>query len=196
MIHLVLLRSGLSWICFPARWMTFKACGPEVHIMAVLIGMSADVKGKNFNIDRDKVTIGRNATNLITIEHASVSSNHCTITREGRRYTIKDLNSTNGTRVNSKEISECVLGPKDLVQFGVLEFLFDADDAEGVVVETASPMRVEVSTGPATTPVSFGSISPFGARRRDNTFLWHLLIAAIGLLALALVVFVAWKLFL
>jgi hypothetical protein len=72
----------------------------------------------------------------------------------------------------------------------------DVIPKEGVVVETASPMRVEVSTGPATTPVSFGSISPFGARRRDNTFLWHLLIAAIGLLALALVVFVAWKLFL
>jgi len=96
--------------------------------------------------------------------------------------------------VNSKEIKECVLGPKDLVQFGSLEFLFDAEDAEGVPVEPSSQMRVEVSTGPATTPISFGSISPFGARHKENTFLWYILIAVIGLLALALVAFVWVKL--
>lgn len=164
--------------------------------MAVLIGMSGDVKGKNYSLDRDRVTIGRNATNLIIIEHPSISSNHCTISREGRRYTLKDLNSTNGTRVNAKEIAECVLNSKDLVQLGALEFLFDADDAEGAPSEVTTPMRVEVSTGPATTPVSFNSISPFGARRRDNTGLWYALIAVLGLLSLALVAYVAWKLFL
>jgi pSer/pThr/pTyr-binding forkhead associated (FHA) protein len=163
--------------------------------MAVLIGMSGDVKGKNFSLDRDRVTIGRNATNLIIIEHPSISSNHCTIARDGHRYTLKDLNSTNGTRVNAKEITECALNSKDLVQLGVLEFLFDADDAEGAPAETISPMRVEVSTGPATTPVSFNNISPFGARKRDNTMLWHGLIALLGLLALTLVAYVAWKLF-
>lgn len=163
--------------------------------MAVLIGMSGDVKGKNFSLDRDRVSIGRNTTNLIIIEHPSISSNHCVITREGRRYTLKDLQSTNGTRVNAKEIQECALNSKDLVQLGTLEFLFDADDAEGAPAETVSPMRVEVTTGPATTPVSFGSISPFGARRRDNTMLWNALIAVLGLLALALVAYIAWKLF-
>ncbi|MDZ4199426.1 MAG: FHA domain-containing protein [Kiritimatiellia bacterium] len=165
--------------------------------MAVLIGMSAEVKGKSFNLDRERVTIGRNATNLISIEHPTVSNNHGTLVREGNRYTLTDLGSTNGTRVNGQEIKECVLGPKDLVQFGSLEFLFDADDAEPGTVspESSSQMRVEVSTGPATTPISFGSISPFGARRRENMTLWYVLIGVIGLLALALVALVIFKLF-
>jgi predicted component of type VI protein secretion system len=152
--------------------------------MAVLIGMSAEVKGKTFNVDREKITIGRNATNLIVIEHPTVSGRHCQILHDGKRYTIMDLGSTNGTRVNSREITECDLKPKDLVQIGSVEFMFDAEDIEARETPALSQTQVEIATGPASSPPSFGSMSPFGARRRDNMLLWYLLIGVIGLLAL------------
>lgn len=162
--------------------------------MAVLIGMSAEVKGKNYDVDRDKVTIGRNATNLIVIEHPTVSGRHCQIVHAGNKYTLTDLGSTNGTRVNSREVTECDLHSKDLVQVGSVEFMFDAADAEPEEPRAFPKTQVEVTSGPASAPVSFGSISPFGARRRDNLLLWYILIGVIGLLAIAAAGFVIWSL--
>jgi len=99
---------------------------------------------------------------------------------------LKDLGSTNGTRVNSKEIKKADLHPKDLVQVGSIEFLFDAEGAEAAAEAPAfSHAKVEVTSGPATAPISFGSISPFGARRKENTALWYTLIIGIGALAIA-----------
>ncbi|OQW98098.1 MAG: hypothetical protein BWK77_00080, partial [Verrucomicrobia bacterium A1] len=93
--------------------------------MAVLIGMSPEVKGKNFDLDLEKTTIGRNATNMIVIDHVTVSGRHCCIVKTGNKFSAVDLGSTNGTRVNSKEIKESNLHPKDLLQVGSVEFLFD-----------------------------------------------------------------------
>ena len=162
--------------------------------MAVLIGMSAEVKGKNYVVDREKVSIGRNATNLIAIEHPTVSGRHSHIVHAGKTFTLTDLGSTNGTRVNSREITECELRPKDLVQIGSVEFMFDADEAEVEDTRAFPQTQVEISSGPASAPVSFGSISPFGTRRRDNMMLWYVLIGIIGLLAIGAAAFVIWSL--
>ncbi len=154
--------------------------------MAVLIGMSPEVKGKNYELDREKVTIGRNATNMIVLDHPTVSGRHCVISRLGNRYTLTDLGSTNGTRVNGREIKEEDLYPKDLVQVGAVEFLFDAEGAEVAARREELPQpEVVVSTEPATAPITFGSISPFGPRRKQNEALWVALTAVVGLLALA-----------
>lgn len=164
--------------------------------MAVLIGMSAEVKGDSHTIDRDRVTIGRNTTNLITIEHPTVSGRHCCITREGHRYQVKDLDSTNGTRVNGKDIENEPLHPKDLLQIGSVEFMFDAEEVDTEPVKRKTPPNadVEISEGPATAPISFGSISPFGPRSKENPALWYILIIVIGLLALAGVAIVLYML--
>lgn len=153
--------------------------------MAVLIGMSPEVKGKNFELDREKITIGRNATNMIVLDHPTVSGKHCQISRIGSRYTLTDLGSTNGTRVNSQEVKETDLRPKDLVQIGSVEFLFDAEGAEiSAREETRVQAEVVVTTGPATAPISFTSISPFGPRRKENQALWYALVGLVGVLAL------------
>jgi pSer/pThr/pTyr-binding forkhead associated (FHA) protein len=162
--------------------------------MAELIGMSQEVRGKNYKIDRDKVTIGRNATNLIVIEHPTVSGRHCCISREGKRFDLCDLGSTNGTRVNSREIREAALKPKDLVQIGSVEFMFDAEESEVLEATEGGETRVEVASGPTSAPVTFGSISPFGARRRSNVLLWYAPIVVLGLLAIAGLVVLIYKL--
>lgn len=166
--------------------------------MAVLIGMSAEVKGKSFEIDRDRVSIGRNTTNLITIEHPTVSGKHCCLLREGRRFSIKDLGSTNGTRINGTDVTDVApINPKDLLQIGSIEFMFDAEASEVAEQErkrASTTAKVEVSEGPVTAPMSFGSISPFGTRSKENSRLWFTLIVVVGLLAAALVAFVLYLL--
>jgi len=164
--------------------------------MAVLIGMSADVKGQTHEIESGGLSIGRSSENTIAINNSTVSGKHCTIKLEGENYVLRDLGSTNGTRVNSKEVKEITLKPKDLVQVGSVEFLFNSEDiplseAEAIYNKT----EIVEASGPAIKPQSFNSISPFGARRRENQNLWVTLIIVIGVLAVGLVGFFLYQLF-
>lgn len=163
--------------------------------MAVLIGMSGDVKGKSFPVDSDALTIGRSADNKISINNATVSSHHCVIQLEGDRYLLRDLGSTNGTRVNAHEVKETALRTKDLVQVGSVEFLFNSENA--ALDESQEPLtqtEVLVTDGPTARPESFNNISPFGARRRENQALWSTVLIVLGVLALAVVVYLFYKL--
>jgi len=162
--------------------------------MASLIGMSAEVKGKTFPIDRDEITIGRAKDNVVVVESATVSGHHCAIIRDGPGFTLKDLESTNGTRLNSKDVTEAKLRPKDIVQIGSVEFLFDAERTEAVDTHSYAEAQVEVAPGPTTAPASFNSISPFGARRTETSGVGLLVIALIGVLALAIVAYLVVKL--
>ncbi len=164
--------------------------------MSVLIGMSADVKGKSFNIDKSPLTIGRATDNTISLTVVGVSGHHCEIITEGDKYTLRDLGSTNGTRVNNKDIKEHVLKPKDLVAVGTVEFLFNSEGAAEDTGDSAFPQtEVIVSEGAAEQPVGFDSISPFGARRRESTAKWTAALVLGGIVALAGVGFLLYKLF-
>lgn len=164
--------------------------------MAVLIGMSADVKGQTHEIGADGLSIGRSADNDLPIENASVSGRHCTLTLEGEHYVLRDLGSTNGTRVNGQDITETVLSAKDTVQIGSVDFLFNVEDlplseAEAIYNKT----EIVEAAGPAVKPQSFNSISPFGARRREHQGFWTTAILILGAVSLLLVGFFLYRLF-
>lgn len=156
--------------------------------MAVLIGMSQEVKGTNLEIGSEKISIGRKSDNTIPIDNPTVSGHHCEVFLEEDRYQVRDLGSTNGTRINNKEIKEAKLRPKDILQVGSIEFMFDAAPGELSSDEPEQTANVEVAPGPATAPESFGNISPFGARQSENKGFWFLVIVVLGLVALAAVV--------
>jgi predicted component of type VI protein secretion system len=156
--------------------------------MAMLIGMSESYRGQTFELNEDKVSIGRSTNNILSFEHGTVSSRHCAISRKNKQFTLTDLGSTNGTRVNGRDITESVLRPKDLIQIGSLEFMFDAEESEIEAAPSHSNTQVEIAVGPTAAPVSFSSISPFGTRRQTR-LVWYVLIALIGAAALAAVVF-------
>jgi pSer/pThr/pTyr-binding forkhead associated (FHA) protein len=162
--------------------------------MAVLIGMSGEVKGQSFEIEEGELTIGRSEDCTITLNNPTVSGHHCSLIRENDRYTLKDNGSTNGTRVNSKDITESVLSPKDLVQVGSVEFMFDAEHVEAVETNAYAETQVEVAPGPAAAPESFANISPFGTRRKESKGIWFVLITIVGILALVVVALFFFKL--
>lgn len=161
--------------------------------MALLIGMSDGIKGKTYEIADGRTVIGRNSTNILVFENDTISGRHCVIEKTGKRFVLKDLGSTNGSRVNSRDVDEVDLRPKDLIQIGSLEFMFDAaaDEVEGTAVDMHA--SVEVAEGPAQAPQTFNSISPFGSRK-DTHKLWYFLIGVIGIVALVAVVFFVVKL--
>jgi len=56
-------------------------------------------------IKTDTFTIGRASDNEVVIENMGVSSHHAVMTKKGGVFFIQDLNSTNGTFLNSQKIS-------------------------------------------------------------------------------------------
>ena len=157
--------------------------------MAVLIGMSSTVKGQKFELEREEVFIGRNAQNTICVEDSAVSGRHCSVTRDGQKYTLVDLGSTNGTRLNGAAVSKTPLRPKDIIQIGAVELMFDGPEVEaGEAAPKSATANVEAFSEPAAVPETFKTASPFGSRK-DSRKPWVIVTAILGFLVIAGLVF-------
>ncbi len=113
----------------------------------------------------DAITIGRSPENLIQIDDPSVSGKHARLEMVGEDYHLKDLESTNGTRVNGQPIQSILLRAGDRIRFGKVESCFECESgtvAQPVPVLPASDAKpAEVSARPA----DFANASPFQRRR-------------------------------
>jgi pSer/pThr/pTyr-binding forkhead associated (FHA) protein len=98
--------------------------------MVFLKVLSGEAKGVRIEIDQDETHIGRTHDNRLTIPSTAASSHHCEVVRAGRAYTIRDLNSTNGTSLNGIMVREARLKPEDVITVGGIEILFDGDDVD------------------------------------------------------------------
>ena len=156
--------------------------------MAKLSGMSGDFKGREYPIEQGEITIGRKADNMILLDHPTISSHHCRILRNGDSCVLQDLDSTNGTRVNSRDVKESALHHKDLIQLGSIEFLFDAPElaSSGARYTDAD---AGVATGAMSAPQDFASISPFGAPPKERRGVWYFALFAVGIVALVALAF-------
>jgi general secretion pathway protein A len=65
-----------------------------------------------------RVLIGRSEHNDISINSRFISRHHALLTRDGGATFLMDLNSTNGTFVNSKRVSNHVLCHNDVITVG------------------------------------------------------------------------------
>ena len=71
-----------------------------------------------FELDKERITIGRRPSNQIHIDNLAVSGEHAVIVTIGNDSFLEDLNSTNGTMVNGKAIKKYVLQHQDMIEFG------------------------------------------------------------------------------
>lgn len=157
--------------------------------MATLLGMSSGVKGRTYEVG-EEATLGRSRDNDITVNDPTVSAHHCIIRKTEEGYIVTDLESTNGTRINTREISEARLRDKDILQVGSVEFLFEDPDSAPVETTAYAEARIEEETAPVAAPASFANISPFRRPERYRTRdLWLFVLALLGLAALAGVVY-------
>lgn len=79
---------------------------------------------KEYNLDKLSLTIGRKEDNDIMIDHMAVSGHHARVDKKEDSFTITDLNSTNGTFINGKKITEAALRPNDWITIGKHIFYF------------------------------------------------------------------------
>jgi pSer/pThr/pTyr-binding forkhead associated (FHA) protein len=88
------------------------------------------------------VTIGRLPENTVVIDNPAVSGHHACVFRDGDRYVIEDLRSTNGTFVNQTRVTRHALEQDDVVLVGKHKLVFDQlAAADGVV-----PLEAELTS--------------------------------------------------
>jgi len=76
--------------------------------------------GQTFKLGAQPVVVGRESQAAdFVIADPAVSRRHARFSRQGSTYAVEDLDSTNGTSVNSKPVVEPVtLTPGDLIDLG------------------------------------------------------------------------------
>ncbi|MGO9246628.1 MAG: tetratricopeptide repeat protein [Verrucomicrobiia bacterium] len=101
---------------------------------ARLLFVSGNGSGRAFDLTRERVNIGRDDSNVICINHSTVSSYHALLVRIGDHFKVRDLISTNGTYLNGERTTGAVLRHGDILRFGEVEMRY-----EEVAVATSEP---------------------------------------------------------
>ncbi len=71
-----------------------------------------------YSLDLDRIRLGRSESNDIVVKTPQVSSLHLELKREGEAFRLIDQDSTNGTKVNGREVDEVVLKDGDEILIG------------------------------------------------------------------------------
>ncbi|MSQ52617.1 MAG: FHA domain-containing protein [Betaproteobacteria bacterium] len=82
---------------------------------------------KEFNLSKERTTIGRKAHNDIQIDNLAVSGEHAVVVTILADSFLEDLGSTNGTLVNGQTVKKHFLQNNDVVEFGKYKLKFVAD---------------------------------------------------------------------
>jgi len=69
-------------------------------------------------IERDVTVVGRHESCDVVIDHAGLSKRHCVLVRTDGLLVIRDLATTNGTKVKGQRIRWAALLPEDRVSLG------------------------------------------------------------------------------
>lgn len=115
----------------------------------------------------ETITVGRVPDNTIQIDDVSVSSHHLQLTLSGGDYHLKDLNSTNGTRVNGKTVTEVQLHAGDRVRIGKIETIYQSEietPSEKMDLPAAEVAQVAVAES-SVRPADFSNASPFRVKK-------------------------------
>lgn len=89
---------------------------------ALLVG-----EGRRNVLSGSRVVLGRSRECDIVIADANVSRRHAEMRRNGDRWSIVDLGSTNGIKVNGRRLDQAELNDGDQVTIGVSVMSFELD---------------------------------------------------------------------
>ncbi|MHB1846961.1 MAG: sigma 54-interacting transcriptional regulator, partial [Deltaproteobacteria bacterium] len=80
--------------------------------------------GTSFDLGDGETRIGKALENQIVIDHPTVSRTHFAVLREGDRWLLRDLGSTNGTFLDGAQVREAYLRAGSLIEAGDVALRF------------------------------------------------------------------------
>lgn len=79
-------------------------------------------EGDPIEIDKDLILLGRNEICDVQLGHKSISKLHCVLVKTDGLLLVRDLGSTNGTRVNGARVRRGALLPDDQLKIASLTY--------------------------------------------------------------------------
>jgi len=113
----------LQWLPFGVQYGTEKPRTEEIfkeerrNSYKFVIKINDKTQGEYF-IRKKRINIGRHRENDLRIDDPLISRQHAQILQQGRTIYLRDLNSTNGTYVNSKRVDIAALDEGTVVKIG------------------------------------------------------------------------------
>ena len=111
-----------------------------------------DVEGRRIPLTKSRTVIGRGSDADITVADSGTSRKHVEILWDGERAMVRDMNSTNGTKLNGVKVSEAALEPGSVVTIGRTDIVF-------TVVAQTVPARPSMPADDATRAFDIGGAS-------------------------------------
>ena len=100
------------------------AVGSTTEEIAVSWSPALDLNGKRYLLTTSRTSVGRDASADIQIDDSGLSRKHFEILWDGSKAGIRDLGSTNGTKVDGRAMSESPLQNESRISAGRSEFTF------------------------------------------------------------------------
>ena len=165
--------------------------------MPRLVAQSPEFAGKIFDLSGKEITVGRVEDNGIQVEHASVSGHHAVLKLDSQDYIIKDLESTNGTRINGERVTLQKLRRNDILRLGNIELLYDSEHAPpGQPMPSLSPRVNLAECASHGRPPEFANASPIAKRVRGSLDKkWVMILSVLAVLAVAGMGYFVWVVF-
>ncbi|TAJ51169.1 MAG: FHA domain-containing protein [Nevskiaceae bacterium] len=130
--------------------------------MGKLIVTEADGNSRELALDKERVTIGRHADNDIALNDKAVSGHHAVVITILSDSFLEDLDSTNGTLVNGKQVAKHPLSHGDSITIGRNTLVYesaqggDSEDFEKTMILRSGQVAAAMGT-PAPAPAPAGS---------------------------------------
>ncbi len=146
-----------------------------------------------FQLDRQKVSLGRGSDNDIAIESGSVSVHHAEMRRVEGGYELHDAGSTNGIKLDGVRYEVISLRSGATVKIGDVSFDFQLNDEESEALAREKPpepspitREAELPTTPSARPVAAAASSASGGSGFGATLILLVLAAAAFFAGLAI----------
>ncbi|MEQ1859791.1 MAG: FHA domain-containing protein [Chthoniobacteraceae bacterium] len=139
--------------------------------MPKLIVTLQDGTQQTYDLAEESITIGRSPDNTLQIEDPSVSSHHASLVFKDDDYVLRDVGSTNGSRLNGKDLAtdtDYRLQDGDTLRLGKVEGSYESENKTG-----ARPMPTEdtpelLPAESSSAPVNFQNASPFQSKKKKK----------------------------
>ena len=103
----------------PTTSRSVKSSQPKITVLV------ENERPRIYELEAEYTHVGRSSGNEIPLSDPSVSNRHCILILRGADVLVRDLNSSNGTLIDGKPISETILRPGDIIQVGVIQLKFE-----------------------------------------------------------------------
>jgi len=93
-------------------------------VVGWLVAMSGEQKGEDFKLHDGKNIVGSGPGSQVTLRDTTISGEHASLRCEEGKFTLTDLDSSNGTYINEKKVAREELKDNDVIRFGEVTMKF------------------------------------------------------------------------